>query len=286
LVKHFLNPPNWFTSASLFCSSYALALLLVAPHPVDPGLMIRACILVIFAGVFDLLDGRVARLTNRFTEFGVQLDTIADVVGFGVAPAMLAWTWKLHELGPLGMAATFWYVLCAAFRLARFNVSHSTSDPVGSAARSPSEKPWEFKGHSQGLTSTMAGGSLVSLIWVGNGYLRGAHLPAWALAALVVMCGLLMVSSIPFRNFRDIRRNRTARRLLAFSFACVATAGVLFDASMWWASGAVLYLTIGLVDGIAVAVQHRRLSHALLIDEIEEALDEGVLADGELSEIE
>ncbi|MBA2320159.1 MAG: CDP-alcohol phosphatidyltransferase family protein [Deltaproteobacteria bacterium] len=264
MIRHFLNPPNWFTSASLFCSTYALSLLLVADHPIDPALMVRACILVIFSGVFDLLDGRVARLTNRYTEFGVQLDTIADVVGFGVAPALLAYTWKLHELGAVGAAASFAYVVCAAFRLARFNVTTQAGT-------------WDFKGHSQGLTSTMAGGSLVSLIWVANGVFSGVlDPPAWAIAFGVASLGLMMVSSIPFRNFKDLRQNKVARRLLALCLACCLVAALAVDASMWWAMGAALYLTVGLVDGVVVAIHHRRLKNALLIDEIEEALDEGL----------
>jgi CDP-diacylglycerol--serine O-phosphatidyltransferase len=274
VIRHFLNPPNWFTSASLFCSTYALSLLLVADHPVDPALMVRACILVIFSGIFDLLDGRVARLTNRYSEFGVQLDTIADVVGFGVAPALLAWTWKLHELGAIGAAASFAYVVCAAFRLARFNVNTQAGS-------------WDFKGHSQGLTSTMAGGSLVSLIWVANGVLSGVvDPPAWLFALGLPALGLMMVSSIPFRNFKDLRQNKVARRLLAVSLACCLVAALVVDASMWWAMGAALYLTVGLVDGVVVAIHHRRLSNALLIDEIEEAFDEGIPADDALAETE
>lgn len=269
MIKHFLNPPNWFTSASLFCSTYAMALLMDAPHPVTPELVIRASILVIFAGVFDLLDGRVARMTRRFSEFGVQLDTIADVVGFGVAPALLAWAWKLHELGTLGAVAIFWYVLCAAFRLARFNVNTV-------------EQVWGLKGHSQGLTTTMAGGALVSLIWVCNGTLRGVvDPPPWLVAGFLGWLGLMMVSSIPFRNFKDIRQNRYARRWLAFAVASCLVAALVFDPSMWWGAGAVLYLGLGFVDGIVVSAMHRRLSSALLIDEIEKAMQEGIPTEGE-----
>src|SRR5687768_476248 len=72
LIKHFLNPPNWFTSASIFCGTYAISLL-IAADSLTPDVMAKACILVLFGGVFDLLDGRVARMTNRFSEFGVQL---------------------------------------------------------------------------------------------------------------------------------------------------------------------------------------------------------------------
>lgn len=248
MIKHFLNPPNWFTSASIFCSTYALSLLIASPE-VDTAVLTRACVLVIFGGIFDLLDGRVARLTRRNSDFGVQLDTIADMVGFGLAPALIAWTWTLHELGPVGVAATFWYVLCAAYRLARFNVDAT-------------ERRWNLAGHTQGLTTTMAGGSLVTTVWVFNGYLASTHVPSWAVALFVASLGGLMISSVPFRNFRDLRRNKRARTLLAVSLACCLAGAVVLDPSMWWGIGAALYLTLGVADGLIV-LAHARLTNRL-----------------------
>jgi len=262
VIRHFLNPPNWFTSASLFCSTYAMALLITGDG--GSAVLSKACVLVIFGGVFDLLDGRVARLTGRFSEFGLQLDTIADVVGFGVAPALIVYTWCLQDLGMMGALVAFWYVLATAFRLARFNVAKA-------------EEGWGLRGHSQGVTSTMAGGSLVTLVWVCNDYLLGVFAPsALTVAAIVAFVGLLMVTSIPFRNFRDLRDNKIARRWMALALASCLIGAVALDISMWWGIGAVLYLTLGLADGIVVAIHHRRLSKALLLDEIEEALTEGV----------
>ncbi|MEQ1566697.1 MAG: CDP-alcohol phosphatidyltransferase family protein [Myxococcota bacterium] len=249
MLKHFLNPPNWFTSASIFCSVYAMSLLMAEPDP-SPATLSRACVLVIFGGIFDLLDGRVARMTNRFTEFGVQLDSIADVMGFGLAPAMIAWAWVLKDLGPIGVAITFWYVLAAAFRLARFNCNTTNST-------------WSLDGHTQGLTTTMAGGSLVTFVWVANGYgaewlaARGTNLGLEA-AALVVGLGVLMVSSIPFRSFKDLRQNRRARRMLAGFLASCLAGAVVLDPSMWWGVGAALYLTVGLVDGVVTAIWFSR----------------------------
>lgn len=262
MIRHFLNPPNWFTSASLFCSTYAMSLVLSAGPSPDPEVMGRACVLVIFGGVFDLLDGRVARAMNRYSEFGVQLDSIADVVGFGLAPALLAYVWKLQELGAVGVFATFVYVLCAAFRLARFNVA-ATDDS------------WKLAGHTQGLTTTMAGGSLVTLIWVANGYgLNWLEVPAALMAMVVGGLGLLMISSIPFRSFKDLRENKKARRFLAVALACCLLGAVVLDPSMWWGVGGFLYLTVGLLDGLVTAIWHRRLSSALLLDELESVLDD------------
>jgi CDP-diacylglycerol--serine O-phosphatidyltransferase len=262
LIRHFLNPPNWFTAASIFCSVYAMALVIAAPEPTSKTL-VTASVLVIFGGIFDLLDGRVARMTNRFTEFGVHLDSIADALGFGLAPALLAWSWALKDLGPIGVAVTFWYVLSATFRLARFNVDQATQS-------------WPLDGHSQGLTSTMAGGSLVTFVWVANGWLAGVvTVPPIAVAVLVVSLGFLMLSSIPFRNFKDLRDNRRARRMLAVFLAACLAGAVVLDPSMWWGVGAALYLSLGLVDGIVTAVWHHRLSHALLLDELDDALADG-----------
>lgn len=263
MISHFLNPPNWFTSASIFCSTYALALLTSAPV-LTTEILVRACVLVVFGGVFDLLDGRVARLTNRFTEFGVQLDSIADILGFGLAPAMIAWSWKLHEMGPVGLAITFWYVLAASFRLARFNVDTKHDG-------------WPMRGHTQGLTSTMSGGILVTAVWVSNGYLAGqVHLSAPVFAGFVGLLGYLMVSSIPFRHFRNFRESPAARRTLAVALAASLTGAFVFDVSMMWGVGALLYLFGGLIDGLIVAVHYRRLGAALLLSDDEEDADDAI----------
>ena len=244
MVRHFLNPPNWFTSASIFCSVYAI--LLATGGQADADTLRTAAVLVVLGGIFDMMDGRVARRLNRYSEFGVQLDSIADIISFGVAPALIAWSWMLHELGPVGVFATFWYVLCAAFRLARFNVSTQRHD-------------WELPGHSQGMTSTMAGGSLVSFVWMANGYLEGVLVPtSGQLAILVIALGGLMVSSIPYRNFRDYAINPRARRFFAMALAA-SLGGALFamQLSALFGLGALLYLTVGTVDGVVVAAMRR-----------------------------
>jgi CDP-diacylglycerol--serine O-phosphatidyltransferase len=268
VLRHFLNPPNWFTAASIFCSSYAL-MLISNGSPVTSDVLQKACVLIVFGGIFDLLDGRVARITNRYTEFGVQLDSIADIIGFGVAPAIIAWNWKLHSLGWLGAGAASFYVICAAFRLARFNVGKGDSEDAGS---------WELAGHSEGLTSTMAGGCLVTAVWIFNGYLDGFRVPAWALALFVVALGFLMISRLPMRNFRDLRDNHTARYILAVSLAACAV-GAVVHPSLWWGIGAGIYLTLGVLDGIVVAIHTHRVKQALMVDEIEQAWEGSLYAD-------
>jgi CDP-diacylglycerol---serine O-phosphatidyltransferase len=244
VIKHFLNPPNWFTSASIFCGTYALGLLIAHPER-TPDLLIRVCVLVLFGGVFDLLDGRVARMTNRFTEFGVQLDSLADIISFGVAPAMLAWGWKLHELGGVGVVVAFWYVLCAAFRLARFNVASA-------------EKTWTLAGHTQGLTTTMSGGVLVTFVWISNGYLHDRVVVSpYFVAVVVALQGLLMVSSVPFRSFKDVRKNMRARVMLATGLAGCLVGAIALDPSMWFGVGALGYIALGTLDGLVVWLHFR-----------------------------
>ncbi|MBN2801066.1 MAG: CDP-alcohol phosphatidyltransferase family protein [Deltaproteobacteria bacterium] len=246
MIKHILNPPNWFTSASVFSSVYAMSLLV--GNEVTPEILIRASILIFFSGVFDLLDGRVARMTNRASEFGVQLDSIADVVSFGVAPALLAWAWSLHHLGMIGAAIMVLHVLAVAFRLARFNVDAAHDN-------------WLLKGHSRGLTSTMGGAMLVTLVWVSNVYLADFFtIRPWMVATFVSFQAVLMLSSVPFRTFRDMRQNNRARAILAVSMAACLVGAIALDPSMLFGVGSALYLTWGLADGLVVGWHARRLS--------------------------
>jgi len=250
VIRHFLNPPNWFTAASIFCSVYGLTLLV--GHEATPDRIVKACILVIFGGIFDMMDGRVARMTNRFTEFGVQLDSLADMISFGVAPALIAWAWALSDLGRAGAVVAVWFPIAAAFRLARFNVNAAGND-------------WPHKGHSQGLTSTMAGGVLVTFAWLSNDYLAGVlKPPPWFVAVVVVLLGLGMVSSIPWRSFRDVRQNKLSRRILQATLVVCSVGAIALHPSMWFGIGALLYATVGVVDGLATWAHHRRNGHAML----------------------
>jgi CDP-diacylglycerol--serine O-phosphatidyltransferase len=156
------------------------------------GNLDRAALAIIFAGVCDLLDGRVARMAGSTSRFGAEYDSIADTVSFGVAPAMLAFSaGALQELGWTGWVLAFIYTACAALRLARFNV-----------------QPERYTGRFEGLPSPAAAGMVLSSVWFA-GFLRESGLaldtPA-ALAGLgVALVGLLMVSPIPYRTFKGVR---------------------------------------------------------------------------------
>ena len=163
-----------------------------------------------FIGVaytLDILDGRIARLTGAESAFGLQLDSLADIVSFGVAPALLLFAWGLSPLGRLGWAAGFMYVACAAMRLARFNIQAAGGD----------------KRYFIGLPSPAAAGLLAATVFA---YPAGLYDYRAALVALAVVLvpAVLMVSTIRFRSFKDLdlQSRRPFRVLLLISAGIVA----------------------------------------------------------------
>ncbi|MDD9946314.1 MAG: CDP-diacylglycerol--serine O-phosphatidyltransferase [Myxococcales bacterium] len=238
--------PNLFTLSSVFCGFYAS---LVAAQATSSHELYRASLLIVFALFFDIIDGRVARLTRTQSAFGIQIDSLADLVSFGVAPAILVHTWTLSVLGDVGLFAAFAFVATGAIRLARFNVLSMRNDG------SPT-KPGKY---IKGLPIPGAAGMLVSLVAADHavsGHLSGS--PRLVLV-VVLLLSLFMVSSIPFRSFKDLRLN--VRTFVLFTFALGSS---LFLALTWhsaFALGWLLlsYMTIGVVEGTLLV--GRRFRH-------------------------
>jgi CDP-diacylglycerol--serine O-phosphatidyltransferase len=186
--------PNLITLSSVFCGLYAIV---VASRAETQASLDRAALLIVFALFFDMLDGRVARLTKTESAFGLQIDSLADVVSFGVAPALLAYRASLERLGWIGVAVAFCFLACGAIRLARFNVL--STDQSGAPA-----KPGKY---IVGLPIPGAAGILVSLVVATQGMARllgpRNHLGTMVGATLVLAA--LMVSTMRFRSFKDIR---------------------------------------------------------------------------------
>jgi CDP-diacylglycerol--serine O-phosphatidyltransferase len=185
--------PNLFTVASIFCGFYG-AVTAAEAHGDTPA-MYRACVSILLAAFFDGIDGRVARMTKTQSAFGVQMDSLADVISFGAAPALIAWFWGLSHWGPLGLFACFFFCACGAIRLARFNV-------MAAQAAGPSH-------FFVGLPIPAAAWLLVAVIiaWLNADAppLTGAEpWPPFLLFGL----GVLMVSTIPFRTFKASRMNK------------------------------------------------------------------------------
>ena len=227
--------PNLLTTGGLFAGYYAI---LAAAS----GNFENACIAVLVAAVFDGLDGRVARLTGTTSEFGVQYDSLADLVSFGMAPSLVMYHWALSSFradGPLlakaGWAAAFLYAACAALRLARFNTQVGSTD-----------KRWFI-----GLASPAAAGLMVSFVWAMNGFGYGGASLRWFALGITVAAGLLMVSR--FRYFSGKGAPRSDRVpfvvplvivLLVAGLFITQAKGLLAIAVLYALSGPLLWLWV------------------------------------------
>ena len=172
--------PNLFTTASLFAAFYAIIQSTV-------GNFGNAAIAVIVAAVLDMLDGRVARMTNTASDFGKEYDSLVDLVAFGLAPALILFEWGLQSLGKAGWLVAFTYVATTALRLARFNTQEVRS-----------------KRYFQGLPCPAAAVLLAAAVWTAESYLLTGR--AFTVAGFILM-GLLafaMVSAMPYRSFKDL----------------------------------------------------------------------------------
>lgn len=203
--RHIYLLPNLLTTCGMFAGFYAI---LAAAS----GRFEAAAVAIFIAGVFDGIDGRVARLTGTSSEFGVQYDSLADLVSFGIAPSLVMYHWALGSmkldgnlLGKVGWAAAFLYTACAALRLARFNTQ------VGSV-----DKRWFI-----GLNSPSSAGMMMSFVWAMNEFgWKGQELRYFALA-LTVVCALLMVSRFRYTSFKGSGQAKEREDKVPFAAAFV-----------------------------------------------------------------
>ena len=199
MLHHILKPANAFTAASMFCGLYSVMWSAGASAD-DSRAFFIAALLIVFAGIFDGLDGRVARLTNTESEFGVQLDSLVDVVSFGVAPGVLLYKWGLEAYGEWGFAVAFAFVLCGTFRLARFNMRKAMAARGELPVRK--KKPDDPR-YSEGLTITAAGG-MVAVLVMHHARVRAVEVSNHlAILLLTLFLAYLMVSTVRFRTWRE-----------------------------------------------------------------------------------
>jgi CDP-diacylglycerol---serine O-phosphatidyltransferase len=284
--------PSLLTTANIFCGFYSImeslraiswigigafsgdlftgdtrgSMILAATEHFD-----RAAITIGFAALFDLLDGRVARLTNTTSEFGIELDSIADVVSFGLAPAVLAFAWgygQVPELRNVGWAASFLFLICGALRLARFNVQARQTKP-----NQPPKNPKVDKKAFVGLPIPFGAAMIASLVHFSPrpvAYVDFVRLPltnqtlpvnarvlATLFAALVIGLAFLMVSTLRYSSFKNVGTQNTNPRVLILA---LALAGLL----IWFKSGptllivSTLYVAYGIVGKLWSLARVRR----------------------------
>ena len=218
--------PNLFTTAALFAGFYAIVS--------ATGDNFEAAAIAIFvAMILDGLDGRVARLTNTQSDFGVQYDSLSDMIAFGLAPALVMYEWSLSSIGNLGWLAAFMYAAAAALRLARFNTQAATMD----------------RGYFQGLASPPAAALIAGLVWIGASHeVAGEDLVLIAFP-LTIAAGVLMVSNVRYKSFKNLDlRGRVPFVavivvVLVFVFVSLDPPIVLFGMALLYAvSGPILTL--------------------------------------------
>jgi CDP-diacylglycerol--serine O-phosphatidyltransferase len=195
--------PYLFTSSSLFCGFFAIISSIQGRYE-------AAAIAIIIAAIFDGLDGRIARFTKTSSLFGVEYDSLSDLVSFGVAPAILAFLWALKPFGRLGWLAAFMYVICGALRLARFNV----------------EKSSEQTSYFKGLPIPAAACFLASIVLYEssiNGFSESRHIIS---IVIIYVLSFLMVSSIRYMSFKEfnIRNQKPFNVLVAIILVFIVIA--------------------------------------------------------------
>jgi len=174
--------PNLFTTAGLFAGFYGIVSAMNSQFE-------SAAIAIFIAMVMDGMDGRIARLTNTQSDFGVEYDSLSDMISFGLAPSLIMYQWVLSGMGKLGWLAAFVYAASTALRLARFNTQAASED----------------KRFFQGLPSPAAAALLAGMIWLGETqeYVDVENLAICAFL-LTVIAGILMVSNIRFHSLKQI----------------------------------------------------------------------------------
>lgn len=173
--------PNLFTTLGLFAGFYAIVAAM-------KGAFDTAAIAIFVAMIADAIDGRVARMTNTQTAFGAEYDSLSDMVSFGIAPALVVYSWALSSLGKIGWLAAFLYAAAGALRLARFNTQLTVAD----------------KRYFQGLAIPAAASVLASIVWVCHDYdIYEKWLPA-VMAFFTMLLAFLMVSNIRYHSFKQL----------------------------------------------------------------------------------
>ena len=174
--------PNLFTSGGLFCGFFSIVATIK-----DDYLLAASAILV--ALVFDALDGRIARMTKTSSQFGVEYDSLSDVIAFGVAPGVLAYRWALELWGVWGWLAASLYVICGALRLARFNVQVDTADKKN------------FVGLPIPAAAAVIATTILMYFFLGGEGATNKHI---TLLLLIYILAGLMVSNIPYYSFKEL----------------------------------------------------------------------------------
>lgn len=246
---HIYVLPNLITTANLLCGFFAIIQAIKGDY-------IRSAFAIVAAAIFDLLDGRVARLTRTTSHFGAEYDSLCDLVSFGLAPALLLYLWALAPFERFGWLAAFFFACCGALRLARFNVQAHIYE----------------KAFFQGLPIPMAAGIVASSVLAFEDLHLEAGRSAW-LFAMTLILGVVMVSNFRYRSFKDL----DLKHRLPFHYL---VGGVAIIVAVAWHPEVMLfvlflsYALLGAVFGVLRLGRVPKPAHPLEDDLHEEVEDE------------
>ena len=249
--------PNLFTLSSVFCGFVSISLSASGQGGAD---LYQAALAICFGFFFDTADGRVARLTKTQTDLGRDLDSLADVVTFGVAPGLLVYKWGLTSFGRWGMFIAGLYVCAGAMRLARFNVLSRREETQAGGHKTPGK-------YTLGLSIPASASVLVLMVIVAHNVGFYAWVSQGFVAVVVLVLSYLMVSRVHFRSFKDVRltKRTVGLLLLIVSSGIVARlAGV--DKAVVFLFLVTAYILLGFTETMILIKRHftaqRRLRHA------------------------
>lgn len=225
--------PTLLTTGNFFFGFYSIIASL--NHRFD-----KAAWAILVAMVFDTFDGKVARMTKSTTRFGLEYDSLSDLISFGLAPGLLVYLWILQPFGRLGYMATFLYVICAALRLARFNVQEPTA-PIDRFV---------------GLPSPAAGLMIASVVILAQDFLEINRLHPTLLLGVVYFLAFLMVSGIPYRSFKDINlKRKESFQLLVLAVLLIYVSASIPEPILFM--GITAYVLSGIVEWSVGLVRHK-----------------------------
>lgn len=251
--------PNAFTASSIFCGFFAIVQCLGGATSED---LYLAALAIFYGMLFDMFDGRVARLTRTQSEFGMQFDSLADVVSFGVAPGILVYKWALAPLGFAGLFVAFAYTACGAIRLARFNVLASRETGVSK--------------HFVGLPIPLAAGALVSLVMAQHKTGIEGLAKSSTVLVLMLVLSFLMVSTVRYRTFKDLKLTRKSVAVLLTLLLAIVYFSVQQGAAVVMVVFVWSYLLVGMLEEV---VFFRRRRMATLAVQVASAASKAALAD-------
>lgn len=232
--------PSLLTAAALFSGFYSI-IFTVNGLAQGREYFNNAVIAIVVASLFDSLDGRVARLMRAESEFGSHFDSIADMVSFGVAPAVLSYGWALIHLGRLGWLGSFMFLACAAIRLARFNVLSNQSATS--------------KKYFKGLSSPVAAGGLALSLWM-----LWDEVPQdifiWMAFSITCILAILMISNVRFRSFKDLDFRRYPVQTFMASMLIMALLFSFRENALF--GFFILYLVSGLAEELVLFRRRRK----------------------------